>query len=176
MAFWGAPLDDPQHADHAVEAAIAMQDEARRLSADFVMRGLPPLAIGVGVNTGLARVGDMGSAVRRTYTALGDAVNLASRLEGLTKRYEMPIIVGEATASAARAHRFGELRPANVDGRSEPVRVFVPLMENGQPMPGRQHQPPAPVPAANNTGSGIVASKPKHHPSGAVDEGTGPRV
>jgi adenylate cyclase len=126
MAFWGAPVEDPRHADRAVDAAIAMQQEARRLSADFVVRGLPALAIGIGVNTGVVQVGDMGSAARRTYTAIGDAVNLASRLEGLTKRYEVPIIIGESTVATCIDHLFDELGPAMVDGRSEPVRVFAP--------------------------------------------------
>ena len=126
MAFWGAPLDDPRHAEHAVAAAIAMQDEARRLSADFLMRGLPPLAIGVGVNTGTAQVGDMGSAARRTYTAIGDPVNLAARLESLTKQYEVPIIVGEATVRACAERQFDELGPARIQGRADQVRIHVP--------------------------------------------------
>ncbi|TXL66378.1 CHASE2 domain-containing protein [Zeimonas arvi] len=168
MAFWGAPLDDPRHADHAVDAAIAMQEEARRLSVDFVMRGLPPLVIGIGVNTGLARVGDMGSAVRRTYTALGDAVNLASRMESLTKRYEVPIIVGEATTRAAREHRFDELRPANVDGRSEPVRVFVPSTVGGG-RPDALDPPTVPTTA-------VEERQRQRFASGALHEGSGPRV
>src|SRR5690606_15419907 len=81
MAFWGAPVSDPAHADHAVAAALAMQREVARLSASFVTRGLPPLAVGIGINTGVVRVGDMGSKLRRAYTVIGDAVNLASRLE-----------------------------------------------------------------------------------------------
>jgi len=129
MAFWGAPLDDPRHAEHAVAAAIAMQDEARRLSADFLMRGLPPLAIGVGVNSGIAQVGDMGSAARRTYTAIGDPVNLAARLESLTKQYEVPIIVGEATARACPERQFEELGPVQIQGRTDRVRVYLPAGE-----------------------------------------------
>ena len=77
MAFWGAPVEDPAHADHAVEAAIAMQAEVRCMSEDFLKRGLPPLAVGIGINTGVVRVGDMGSKLRRAYTVIGDAVNLA---------------------------------------------------------------------------------------------------
>ncbi|MCZ7559534.1 MAG: adenylate/guanylate cyclase domain-containing protein [Burkholderiaceae bacterium] len=126
MAFWGAPIDDPAHADHAVAAALAMQAEVRRMSEVLRARGLPPLAIGIGVNTGVARVGDMGSKRRRAYTAVGDAVNLASRLEGLTRKYEVPVIVGEATVRRCRQHEFLALARATVAGRTESVRVFVP--------------------------------------------------
>src|SRR5690606_8159985 len=116
MAFWGAPVDDPAHADHAVAAAIAMQSEVRRMSEAFHARGLPPLAVGIGINTGVVRVGDMGSRLRRAYTVIGDAVNLASRLEGLTKQYEVPIIVGEGTVQRCRQHAFFELARATVAG------------------------------------------------------------
>lgn len=189
MAFWGAPVDDPDHADHAVEAAIAMQQEARRMSADFVMRGLPPLAIGIGINTGLARVGDMGSAVRRTYTALGDAVNLASRLETLTKRYEVPILIGEATVRACRTHRFDELVPALIDGRTEPVRVFAPTRP-APATPAREvsapvvaavdaAEPLAPVVVAvptQGSSGGAPAATDFQSPTGAADEASRPRV
>ncbi|MBN9462355.1 MAG: adenylate/guanylate cyclase domain-containing protein [Burkholderiales bacterium] len=126
MAFWGAPVEDPEHADNAVACALAMQNEVRRMSEEFVARGLPPLSVGVGVNTGVVRVGDMGSRRRRAYTVIGDAVNLASRLEGLTKRYEVPIIVGEGTVLRCRRYAFFELARATVAGRAESVRVFVP--------------------------------------------------
>ena len=126
MAFWGAPVEDPAHADHAVAAALAMQDEVRRMSEALRARGLPPLAVGIGVNTGVVRVGDMGSRLRRAYTVIGDAVNLASRLEGLTKQYEVPIIVGEGTVRRCRQHGFFELARATITGRAESVRVFVP--------------------------------------------------
>ncbi|MEZ5605198.1 MAG: adenylate/guanylate cyclase domain-containing protein [Burkholderiaceae bacterium] len=126
MAFWGAPVDDPAHADHAVSAALAMQEEVRRMSETLRARGLPPLAVGIGINTGVVRVGDMGSKLRRAYTVIGDAVNLASRLEGLTKQYEVPIIVGEGTVQRCRQHAFFELARATVAGRAESVRVFVP--------------------------------------------------
>src|SRR5699024_10973216 len=78
MAFWNAPLDDPEHAQHGVQAALAMQRRARALRAEFAQEGLPQFHIGIGINTGFMNVGDMGSVYRRAYTVLGDAVNLAA--------------------------------------------------------------------------------------------------
>ncbi len=126
MAFWGAPIDDPMHADHAVSAAMAMVHAANELSVKYQHRGWPALSIGVGINTGACRVGDMGSNTRRAYTVLGDAVNLAARIEGLTKHFRLPVIVGAGTKAAARAHTFSEVGLVNVAGRVEPVRVFLP--------------------------------------------------
>ncbi|HWS74035.1 MAG TPA: adenylate/guanylate cyclase domain-containing protein [Quisquiliibacterium sp.] len=126
MAFWGAPVEDSQHADHAVAAALAMLEEVQRLNQSYESRGLPLMRVGIGVNTGVVRVGDLGSKLRRAYTVIGDAVNLASRLEGLTKQFDAPIIVGESTVRQARGHAFSELAHAQVSGRAEPVRVFVP--------------------------------------------------
>ncbi|MDT3679564.1 MAG: adenylate/guanylate cyclase domain-containing protein [Burkholderiaceae bacterium] len=149
MAFWGAPLDDEEHADHAVAAAVAMQREVARLSAGFVSRGLPPLAVGIGINTGVVRVGDMGSKLRRAYTVIGDAVNLASRLESLTRRYEVPIIVGETTAQRCRHQRFRELARTTIAGRTESVRIFVPgAAEDGDERGGH---PTIPMPASMPT-------------------------
>src|SRR2546430_11607757 len=85
MAFWGAPVDDAQHARNGVLAGLEMQKECKVLNAKFSQRGWPPCNIGVGINSGTVRVGDMGSQVRRAYTAMGDPVNVASRLEGRTK-------------------------------------------------------------------------------------------
>src|SRR4030095_15519612 len=93
MAFWGAPLHDTDHAAHGVEAALAMQKRIRAVDDDFVKRGWPILKIGVGLNCGEMNVGDMGSRFRRAYTVLGDSVNLASRLEGLTKEYGLGVLV-----------------------------------------------------------------------------------
>ncbi|GAA4412916.1 CHASE2 domain-containing protein [Quisquiliibacterium transsilvanicum] len=126
MAFWGAPMDDPQHADHAVAAALSMLEEVQRLNRSYEARGLPLMRVGIGVNTGVVRVGDLGSRLRRAYTVIGDAVNLASRLQGLTKQFEAQIIVGESTVRQARGHAFAELGYAQVAGRAEPVHAFVP--------------------------------------------------
>jgi adenylate cyclase len=126
MAFWGAPLDDSAHAAHAVDAAIKMQFAADRLSKSFVARGLPALSIGIGLHTGRARVGDMGSKLRRVYTAIGDTVNLASRLESLTKTFETSVLVSEATKQAAPTMDFVELDSVLVQGRSEQVVIYAP--------------------------------------------------
>ena len=102
MAFWGAPVEDPQHARNGVLAGLAMQKECEVLNRKFEAHGWPTLKIGVGLNSGNVRVGDMGSQVRRAYTVMGDAVNVASRLEGRTKYYGVGILVGEATRNAVK--------------------------------------------------------------------------
>ncbi|MDO5103579.1 MAG: adenylate/guanylate cyclase domain-containing protein [Lautropia sp.] len=126
MAFWGAPVEDPEQEDHAIVAAIAMQEAVAELNRDFAKRGWPVLRIGIGINSGTARVGDMGSQLRRTYTAIGDAVNLAARLEALTKRFGLPVLLGETTARQVQQVELAPLGEADVPGRSERVRVFCP--------------------------------------------------
>lgn len=132
MAFWNAPLDESDHAACAARAALAMRRaldalEAER-RAEAAAEGKPflPLEIGIGINTGMAVVGNMGSEFRFDYTALGDAVNLAQRLEGLTQRYGVPILIGEATAARLEG-RFGlaEIDAVQVKGKSEAARVFT---------------------------------------------------
>src|SRR5467141_3088467 len=127
MAFWGAPVDDAQHARNGVLAAIEMQRERERLNAKFAARGWPTLKIGVGVNSGTVRVGDMGSRVRRAYTAMGDAVNVASRLEGRTKGYGVGILVGEATRNAVADVVFREVDRIKVTGKQEAVTIYEPM-------------------------------------------------
>ena len=127
MAFWGAPVDDPQHARHAVLAALEMQRHCAPLNARLAARGWPRLEIGVGVNSGIVRVGDMGSRVRRAYTAMGDAVNVASRLEGRTKNYGVGILVGEATRAQVQDVVFREIDRIRVKGKDEAITVYEPL-------------------------------------------------
>lgn len=103
MAFWGAPLDDPDHASHAVEAALAMLAAMPDINAGLRAhapdgRELPGIRIGIGVNSGTCVVGNMGSEKRFDYSVLGDAVNVASRLESLCKTYDVPLVIGEGTA------------------------------------------------------------------------------
>jgi adenylate cyclase len=127
MAFWGAPIEDPQHARDAVLAGLEMQATMKALQPQFNARGWPELPIGVGVNTGRMSVGNMGSDVRVAYTVMGDAVNLASRLEGLTKQYGVDMIVGEGTRSAVRDIVFRELDRVTPKGKKEPVAIFEPI-------------------------------------------------
>jgi len=127
MAFWGAPIALPNHASLAVKTALQMQVTAAKLNEGFVARGWPPLKIGIGLNTGEVRVGDMGSAVRRAYTVMGDPVNLASRLEGITKTYGAGIVVGQATWLAAPEYLYRELDLVRVKGKNEPVPIFEPV-------------------------------------------------
>ena len=127
MAFWGAPVEDPDHARNAVLAALDMQKECAALNARFRTRGWPALRIGIGIESGTVRVGDMGSQVRRAYTAMGDAVNVASRLEGRTKAYGVDILVGEAARRQVGDVAWREVDRIRVKGRDRVVTVFAPL-------------------------------------------------
>lgn len=130
MAFWNAPLAEPGHARAAVEAALRMSEAVERLNQELHAEdpSLPPLAVGVGVNTGTCVVGNIGSRWRYDYSVLGDAVNLASRLEGLTKDYGVPLILGEATARAIEGDFFiVELDRIAVRGRTEATPIFTVL-------------------------------------------------
>lgn len=132
MAFWGAPLDDPAHAKHAVLAGLEMHETLRRLQPDFKARGWPEIRIGVGLNSGRMSVGNMGSTIRLAYTVMGDAVNLASRLEGITKEYGADIIVGESTRNAVPEVVFRELDRVRVKGKDEAVAIHEPVGLQGQ--------------------------------------------
>jgi len=127
MAFWGAPMADAQHPRNAVLAALDMQKACRTLNERFEARGWPALTIGVGINSGSVRVGDMGSQLRRAYTAMGDAVNVASRLEGRTKHYGVGILVGEATRRQADDIAWREIDRIRVKGKDEAITVYEPL-------------------------------------------------
>lgn len=127
MAFWGAPLFDQQHAQHAVHAALEMQQLAAELTEQFQAKGWPVIRIGVGVNTGMMAVGNMGSSFRRAYTVLGDPVNLAARLEGLTKEYGVGILVSETTKEAAPDIVYRELDRVRVKGKGLAVSIYEPV-------------------------------------------------
>ncbi len=132
MAFWGAPLRDPEHANHATESGLAMQKAIRGLDPEFIRRGWPVLHIGVGLNCGEMNVGDMGSKFRRSYTVMGDAVNLASRLEGLTKEYGVPILASENVVRGAPGFVYRPVDTVVVKGRHEGVAIFEPIGKAGE--------------------------------------------
>ncbi len=127
MAFWGAPLPDPTHARNAMLAGIEMQATLQALQPHFKARGWPEIHAGIGINTGRVSVGNMGSEVRVAYTVMGDEVNLASRLEGITKQYGVGIIVGENTRNAVPDFIYRELDHVRVKGKDKPVAIYEPM-------------------------------------------------
>jgi adenylate cyclase len=130
MAFWNAPLDDPDHADHACRTALAMIARLKELNGEWrkaaEAEGKPfhPINIGVGLNTGSCSVGNMGSDQRFDYSVIGDDVNLASRLEGQSKTYGVDIVVGENTRAKADGFAALELDLLRVKGKLKPVRIY----------------------------------------------------
>ncbi len=132
MAFWGAPLEDDQHALHALNAAMGIVERMHSLRKEFTEKQWPEIYVGVGVNTGVMNVGNKGSEFRVDYTILGDAVNLGSRLEGLTKVYGVDIITSEFTRHAVPEYEYRELDKVRVKGKDEPVAIYEPvgLIEN----------------------------------------------
>ena len=127
MAFWGAPLEDKQHALHALNAAIAIVERMKSLREEFTEKQWPQIYVGVGVNTGIMNVGNKGSEFRVDYTILGDAVNLGSRLEGLTKVYDVDIITSEFTKHEVPEYEYRELDRVRVKGKEKPVTIYEPL-------------------------------------------------
>jgi CHASE2 domain-containing sensor protein/class 3 adenylate cyclase len=131
MAFWNAPLDDSEHADHACDCAMAMVREMARINSELAVeaqaedRPFHPINIGVGLNSGECVVGNMGSDERFAYTAMGDAVNLASRLEGQTKHYHVSVIIGETTRALAPRWAALELDLIAVKGKQDAVRIYT---------------------------------------------------
>ena len=126
MALFGAPLDDPQHADHAVEAALDMLAELRQLNEKWVADGLDvQVDIGIGVNTGPMIAGNIGSDQIMSYTVIGDAVNLGSRLESLNKQYSTHIIISDETRQRLTGqYVFRPLGDVVVKGKTKPVAIF----------------------------------------------------
>jgi adenylate cyclase len=135
MAVWGAPLEQPDHAARACATALAMQRRLAELNTGFRARGLPQIAIGIGVSSGGMSVGNMGSERRFDYTVVGDAVNLGARLEALTKAYDAEILVGErARELAGDRFVFRELDTVRVKGKDRVVRVYELLGARGAPV------------------------------------------
>ena len=128
MAFWNAPLDDANHAKHAVKTALEMLGSLDAFNEEVEKEGIPAFGMGLGINTGAVVVGNMGSSQRFDYTCLGDAVNLASRLEGQSKPYGVRIVLGPLTAKQVEDEFFvTELDIIAVKGKTEGVRIYTVL-------------------------------------------------
>ena len=126
MAFWGAPIHDSEHANHAVSAAIEMLKRLSFLNKEFTERNLPTLSVGIGINTGDMNVGDMGSTYRRAYTVIGDSVNLASRLEALTRYFDVDILLSESTAvKLNNDYILMKVGKVMVKGKTEAVTIYT---------------------------------------------------
>ena len=125
MALFGAPLDDPDHAEHAVDAALEMIRELHRLNEKWTAEGRPSLDIGIGISTGPMIAGNIGSEAIMSYTVIGDAVNLGARLESLNKQYGTRIIISQATREALPdRYAFRPLGDVVVKGKTRPVAIF----------------------------------------------------
>jgi adenylate cyclase len=128
MAFWGAPLENKHHSRDAIRSGMMMLVEAQKLSHHFESMGILDIHIGVGINTGFMNVGDMGSVYRRSYTVLGDAVNLASRLESATKFYGASMIISASTLQGNEDEIVAlHLDKVKVKGREDAVDIYEPL-------------------------------------------------
>jgi adenylate cyclase len=126
MAIWGAPFTEPKHGERCCEAALSMLSRLSELQQGWVSEGLPAMEIGIGINTGIASVGNMGSSLRYGYTAMGDTVNLASRLEGLNKEYGTSILISETTRADVTNDQIiiREIDFIRVKGKNQPVTIF----------------------------------------------------
>ncbi len=130
MAFWGAPLKDEQHAQHALVAALEMVDAMKEVTAAFDAKGWPAIKVGIGISSGPMNVGNMGSSFRVAYTVMGDVVNLGSRLEVQTKSYGANIIVSQETEAMVWGFKMRELDLIRVKGKFEPITIYEPLGRN----------------------------------------------
>lgn len=166
MALFGAPLRQEDDATRAVACGIAMRGCVERLNRELEHCGLPRLEWGIGIHTGRVVAGNVGSPARLNYTVIGDGVNLAARLEGLTRRYRVPIVVSETTRREASGFVYRELDRVCVKGRHEAVAIFQPLdqtnaltmrggdlrpaMRTGAPLRGNEADLPAREPEADS--------------------------
>ena len=125
MAFWNAPLDVDNHAELAVKTALEMQAELKLLNQELTAEGLPNINIGIGINTGEALVGNMGSEQRFDYSVIGDDVNLASRLESSSKELGSTLVIGEKTKTQTQGYKYKSLGTIKVKGKSEQIKVYT---------------------------------------------------
>lgn len=130
VAFWGAPLPNPDHADLALDAAARILHEVAQFSSQRVASGLPPLRVRIGIESGVAMAGDYGTEARSIYTAVGDSVNTAARLEQAARDYPHDVIVGEGTAALARRHHLLLLGERQLRGKGRPTRIYS--LEQGE--------------------------------------------
>ena len=128
MAFWGAPIDDERQADHALSAALAMADKLKLFNSKLKKNNKPEIGMRIGIYTGPALAGNIGSDLRLNYTVMGDTVNVASRLEGINKEYNTQIIIGETTKNKLTGkYNLKHLGSVQVKGRSEPLDIYTVL-------------------------------------------------
>jgi adenylate cyclase len=125
VAFWGAPLPNAEHADLALDAATRILHEVAQFSALRVASGHPALRVRIGIESGAAMAGDYGTAARSIYTAVGDSVNTAARLEQAARDYPHDVIVGEGTAALARRHRLLQLGERQLRGKGRSTRIYT---------------------------------------------------
>lgn len=130
MAFWGAPLPDKDHALNATRAMFQMHKAMSQVNATLKQEGMPPIAIGIGGNTGQVILGNIGSSQKLDYTVIGDAVNLGSRLEGLTKQYGVPLLISEFTYEKIKQQiPCAPIDLVRVKGKLKPIKIYLPLAD-----------------------------------------------
>ncbi len=127
VAFWGAPIQDEEHASHAIMCALTMAKQLPEINGKMQEKNLPAVNFGIGLATGLMNVGDMGSEFRRAYTVIGDTVNLASRLQDLTKFYQVPILVSDGTRVGQEQFVWRTIDKITVKGRKSGLTIYQPL-------------------------------------------------
>jgi adenylate cyclase len=131
MAFWGAPVSMPNHAELAVQAALDIAQVVAQINTEHRIKGLPDVKLGIGINTGMMCVGDMGSFMRRSYTVVGDAVNIASRLESLTKHYSVDVLAGSTTKMQTPQLDWKLVDTVILNGKTEALSMYT-LQIKGQ--------------------------------------------
>lgn len=129
MVFWGAPVNDPQHAMHAIQTADGILSMLQQFNHEQMAQGLPEIRVGIGINSGVVSVGDMGSSLRRNYTVIGDAVNLAARLESLCKLYGVQILAGPHTVELNPQVHWQWVDKARVTGKSVALDIYQPRLD-----------------------------------------------